>query len=229
VTLRVVIGEDEPILRAGLAQVLVEAEFEVVGAAGDAVDLVRKALAHRPDIVITDIQMPPDRTDDGLRAAGDIRDALPQTAVLVLTQYLEERYPLRLIGDHAEGVGYLLKDRIGDVISFIEAVKRVAAGGTVLDPAVVHRMVARPRDAGPLDELTPRERDVLGLMAEGRSNQGIADVLVVTPGAVERHVTNIFGKLELQQVPADHRRVLAVLRYLDLSLGRRESAGAAHS
>ncbi len=216
VALRVVVGEDEPILRAGLIHVLVEAGLDVVGAAGDATSLVRKALAHRPDIVITDIQMPPDRTDDGLRAARDIRDALPRTAVLVLSQYLEERYPLRLIGDDAEGVGYLLKDRVGDVATFIDAVKRVAAGGTVLDPAVVERMVVRPRDAGPLDELTPRERVVLGLMAEGRSNRGIAEILVVTPAAVERHVTNIFGKLELRQAKADHRRVLAVLRYLHL-------------
>ncbi len=211
-----VIGEDEPIMREGLFHVLVEADLDVVGAAGDATDLVRKALAHRPDIMITDIQMPPDRTDDGLRAAGDIRDALPQTAVLVLSQYLEEQYPLRLIGNHPEGIGYLLKERVGDVASFIDTVKRVASGGTVLDPAVVHRMVARPRDAGPLDELTPREGDVLRLMAEGRSNRGIAEVLVVTPAAVERHVTNVFGKLDLRQVPADHRRVLAVLRYLHL-------------
>jgi DNA-binding NarL/FixJ family response regulator len=217
-TLRVVVGEDEPILRAGLVHVLVEAGLDVVGTASDATRLVHEALAHRPDIVITDIQMPPDRTDDGLRAASYIRDTLPQTAVLVLSQYLEERYPLRLIGDHADGIGYLLKDRVGDVESFIDAVRQVAAGGAVLDPAVVHRMVARPRDAGPLDELTPRERDVLGLIAEGRSNRGIAEILVVTPAAVERHVTNIFGKLDLRPALGDHRRVLAVLRYLHLQL-----------
>ena len=203
-------------MREGLIHVLVEANLEVVAAAADATDLVRKALAHRPDIVITDIQMPPDRKDDGLRAASDIRDALPQTAVLVLSQYLEDPYPLRLIGDHAEGIGYLLKDRVGDVASFVDAVKRVAAGGTVLDPAVVRRMVARPREAGPLDDLTVRERDVLSLMAEGRSNRGIAEVLVVTPAAVERHVTKIFGKLALPPATEHHRRVLAVLRYLHL-------------
>jgi DNA-binding NarL/FixJ family response regulator len=216
VTLRVVVGEDQSLFREGLVHVLAEAGFDVVAQAGDAQDLVRKTLAHKPDIVITDIQMPPGNADDGLRAACDIRDARPDTAVLVLSQFLEDRYPLQLIGNRADGVGYLLKDRMGDVSSFIDAVRRVAAGGTALDPAVVERMVARPRTDSPLDDLTPRELDVLRLMAEGRSNQGIAEALVVTVAGVERHVTGIFGKFGLRKVSEDHRRVLAVLRYLRL-------------
>jgi DNA-binding NarL/FixJ family response regulator len=158
--------------------------------------------------------MPPTSTDDGLEAAKRIRAARPGVGVLVLSQYLEDRYALELLGDGAEGVGYLLKDRVGDLVVFTDAVKRVAAGGSALDPQVVQRMVDRPRTEGPIDELTPREREVLGLMAEGRSNQGIADELVVTVAAVERHVTSIFSKLGLRQAPEDHRRVLAVLTYL---------------
>jgi DNA-binding NarL/FixJ family response regulator len=212
--IRVVVGEDQPLVREGIVRVLEEAGLEVVGVAGDAEDLVRKAGAHHPDVVITDIQMPPDLTDDGLRAAQQIRSAHPEIGVLVLSQFLEDRYALDLVGDRAQGVGYLLKDRVGDLALFIEAVRRVARGGSALDPEVVQRMVGRRREGGPLDELTPREREVLRLMAEGRSNQGIADTLIVTVAAVERHVTSIFSKLGLHQAPEDHRRVLAVLQYL---------------
>jgi DNA-binding NarL/FixJ family response regulator len=211
---RVVVGEDQPLVREGIVHVLEEAGLEVVGVAGDAEDLVRKAGAHHPDVVVTDIQMPPDLTDDGLRAAQQIRSKQPDVGVLVLSQFLEDRYALDLVGERAQGVGYLLKDRVGDLALFIDAVRRVASGGSALDPEVVQRMVGRSRAEGPLDELTPREREVLGLMAEGRSNQGIADALVVTVAAVERHVTSIFSKLGLQQAPEDHRRVLAVLQYL---------------
>jgi DNA-binding NarL/FixJ family response regulator len=213
---RVVVGEDQPLVREGIVHVLEEAGLEVVGVAGDAEDLVRKAGAHHPDVVITDIQMPPDLTDDGLRAAQRIRSKQPDVGVLVLSQFLEDRYALDLVGERAQGVGYLLKDRVGDLALFIDAVRRVASGGSALDPEVVQRMVGRSREEGPLDELTPREREVLGLMAEGRSNQGIADALVVTVAAVERHITSIFSKLSLQQAPDDHRRVLAVLQYLRL-------------
>jgi DNA-binding NarL/FixJ family response regulator len=209
-----VVGEDQPLVREGIVRVLEEAGLEVVGVAGDAEDLVRKAGAHHPDVVVTDIQMPPDLTDDGLRAAQRIRSSQPDVGVVVLTQFLEDRYALDLVGDRAQGVGYLLKDRVGDLALFIDAVRRVARGGSALDPEVVQRMVGRRREDGPLDELTPREREVLGLMAEGRSNQGIADALIVTVAAVERHVTSIFSKLGLHQAPEDHRRVLAVLQYL---------------
>jgi DNA-binding NarL/FixJ family response regulator len=212
--LRIVVAEDQPLTRQGIVSVLEEAGFEVVGVAGDADDLVRKVGAHKPDVVVTDIQMPPENADDGLRAAQRIRAMRPEVGVLVLSQYLEARYALDLVGDRAEGVGYLLKYRVSDLSLFVDAVRRVARGGSALDPDVVQRMVGRPRSSGPLDELTPRERDVLALMAEGRSNPGIAAELVVTVGAVERHVTSIFDKLGLRQVPADHRRVLAVLEYL---------------
>ncbi|MGZ4187350.1 MAG: response regulator transcription factor [Solirubrobacteraceae bacterium] len=211
---RVVVGEDEPLVREGIVRVLERAGFEVAGVAGDAPDLLRKTNAHKPDVVVTDIEMPPDRTDDGLRAAIEIRRTRPDTGVVVLSQYLEDRYPLELVGDRAEGVGYLLKERVGDLKLFADSVRRVAAGGTALDPQVVQRMVGRRRAENPLDDLTPREREVMVLMAEGRSNTGIAEELIVTVPAVERHVTNIFDKLGLRQVREDHRRVLAVLRYL---------------
>ena len=201
-------------MREGIVRVLEEAGFEVVGVAGDAEDLVRKAGAHKPDVVVTDIQMPPTSSDDGLRAAKQIRSAQPGIGVLVLSQYLEDQYALELVREGAAGVGYLLKDRVGDLAVFTDAVRRVAAGGSALDPQVVQRMVDRPRVETPLDELTPREREVLALMAQGRSNRAIADELVVTVAAVERHVTSIFSKLGLQQSPEDHRRVLAVLTYL---------------
>jgi DNA-binding NarL/FixJ family response regulator len=187
----------------------------VVGVAADATDLIRKARAHKPDLVVTDIQMPPDSTDDGIRAARQIRQELPDVGVLVLSQFLEARYAIELVGERADGVGYLLKDRVGDLSTFLDAVRRVAGGGSALDPEVVQRMVGRPRRESPLDELTPRERQVLSLMAEGRSNHGIADELIVTVAAVERHVTSIFSKLGLRAAPEDHRRVLAVLQYLD--------------
>lgn len=211
---RVVVGEDEPLVREGIVRVLEKAGFEVVGVAGDAPDLIRKTNAHKPDVVVTDIEMPPDKTDDGLRAAIEIRRTRPETGVVVLSQFLEDRYPLELVGDRAEGVGYFLKERVGDLKLFAESVHRVAAGGTALDPQVVQRMVGRRRGDSPLDELTPREREVMALMAEGRSNSGIAAELVVTVPAVERHVTGIFDKLGLRQAPEDHRRVLAVLQYL---------------
>jgi DNA-binding NarL/FixJ family response regulator len=211
---RVVVGEDHPLTRKGIVTVLEDAGFAVVGTAADASDLVRKAGAHKPDVVIADIQMPPGNTDDGLRAAKQIRAAHPEIGVLILSQYLESRYALDLVGDRAEGVGYLLKDRLGDLTLFTEAVRRVAHGGSALDPEVVQRMVGRPRPAGALADLTKREREVLTLIAEGRSNAAIAERLVVTVGAVERHVTSIFEKLGLRSTREDHRRVLAVLEYL---------------
>ena len=212
--LRVVIGEDDVLMREGIARLLSEAGFNVVSQAGDADGFLRKALGHRPDVAVVDIQMPPGRGDDGLRAALELRRRLPETGVLVLSQYYEEQYALDLIGDSAEGVGYLLKERVGDVEAFRDAVSRVAAGGSALDPEVVGRMLGRRRGEGPLDELTPRERDVLAHLAEGKSNQGIAEALVVTSAAVEKHVTSIFQKLGLQTSATEHRRVLAALTYL---------------
>jgi DNA-binding NarL/FixJ family response regulator len=212
--LRVVVGEDQPLVRAGVVHALEEDGFEVVAVAADAPDLLRKTRAHRPDVVVTDIQMPPDSTDDGLRAAIEIRATQPDVGVVVLSQFLEDRYALDLVGDRADGVGYLLKERVGDLALFTDAIRRVARGGSALDPEVVQRMVGRRRAGSPLDDLTPRELQVLGLMAEGRSNHGIADELIVTVPAVERHITSIFGKLGLRVVPEDHRRVLAVLEFL---------------
>lgn len=211
---RVVVGDDEPLTRKGIVSVLEEAGFEVVGEAAEANDLIRKAKAHKPDVVVTDIQMPPGNADDGLRAAQQIRAAHPDIGVLILSQYLEAHYALKLVGDRAQGVGYLLKQRISDVSLLADAVRRVARGGSALDPEVVQRMVARPRTGSPINALTPRERDVLALMAEGRSNGAIAARLVVTVGAIENHVTAIFDKLGLRPEPEDHRRVLAVLKYL---------------
>jgi DNA-binding NarL/FixJ family response regulator len=211
---RVVIGEDDVLMREGIARLLVDGGFDVVSQAGDAEAFLRKALAHRPDVAVVDIQMPPGKGDDGLRAALELRRRLPEVGVLVLSQYYEEQYALDLIGDSAEGVGYLLKERVGDVDAFRDAVARVAAGGSALDPEVVGRMLGRRRREGPLDELSPRERDVLGHLAEGRSNQGIAEALVVTTAAVEKHVTSIFQKLGLDVSPTEHRRVLAALTYL---------------
>jgi DNA-binding NarL/FixJ family response regulator len=211
---RVVVGDDEPLTRKGIVSVLQEAGFEVVGEAAEANDLIRKAKAHKPDVVVTDIQMPPGNADDGLRAAEQIRAAHPDIGVLILSQYLEAHYALKLVGDRAQGVGYLLKQRISDVSLLADAVRRVARGGSALDPEVVQRMVARPRTGSPVNALTPRERDVLALMAEGRSNGAIAARLVVTVGAIENHVTAIFDKLGLRPEPEDHRRVLAVLKYL---------------
>ena len=212
--MRVVIAEDQALLREGIVRLLGDAGFDVVAEASDAPDLLRKVGAHKPDVAIVDVQMPPDNTDDGLRAAMEIRARQPGVGVLVLSQHVEERYALDLIGDSAQGVGYLLKDRVADFRGFADAVRRVAAGGSVLDPTVVSRMLGRRRRDDPLEDLTGREREVLELMAEGRSNRGIAEVLVVTPHAVEKHVTAIFAKLGVGAAPADHRRVLAVLTFL---------------
>ena len=209
-----IIGEDDVLLREGIARLLTDAGFEVTAQAGDAEALLRKALAHRPDVAVVDVQMPPDRTDDGLRVAVELRRRRPEMGVLVLSQYYEEQYAIDLIGDRAEGVGYLLKERVGDVDAFIDAVGRVASGGSALDPEVVGRMLGRRGSQGPIAALTPRERDVLAAMAEGKSNQGIAEALFVTDAAVEKHVTSIFHKLGLSRAVTEHRRVLAVLTYL---------------
>jgi DNA-binding NarL/FixJ family response regulator len=212
--IRVLVGEDQPIVREGIVHVLTDSGFEVVGTAGDARDLVRKARLDRPDVVVTDIQMPPGHADDGLRAALEIRSAQPGVGVLVLSQFLEDRYAFDLVADGAQGVGYLLKEKVGDLGVFTDAVRRVADGGSALDPDVVGRLVGRRRRSSPLDTLTKRETEVLALIAEGYSNAGVARELVVTVAAVERHVTSIFDKLGLQQSPNQHRRVLAVLNYL---------------
>ena len=211
---RVIIGEDDVLFREGIARLLADAGFEVVGQAGDAEDFLRKALAHKPDVAVVDIQMPPGRSNDGLRAALELRERRPGTGILVLSQHYEEQYALDLIGESAEGVGYLLKERVGDVEGFTDSVARVAAGGSALDPEVVGRMVGRSRREGPLDSLTPRERDVLVELAQGKSNQGIAETLIVTSSAVEKHVTSIFHKLGLETSPTEHRRVLAAVTYL---------------
>jgi len=212
--MRVVVADDSVLLREGVVRLLTENGFDVVGQAGDAEDLIRKVRAHKPDVAVVDIRMPPTNTDDGLRAALEIRAELPDTGVLVLSQYVEEGYALDLVGDSAGGVGYLLKDRVADVDRFVDSVRRVADGGSALDPEVVSQLVGRARRDDPLEELTPREREVLELMAEGRSNNAIAEHMVVTERAVEKHVTSIFGKLGLAPAPEDHRRVLAVLAFL---------------
>ena len=212
--MRVVLADDSVLLREGIARLLEDSGFEVVGRAGDADDLLRKVRAHKPDVAIVDIKMPPTHTDEGLRAARTIRAEQPETAVLVLSQYVEEEYALDLLAGDAAGVGYLLKDRGADVERFVDSVRRVADGGSALDPEVVSRMLGRRRAVDPLEQLTPREREVLTLMAEGRSNRAIATELVITERAVEKHVTSIFGKLGLSATAEDHRRVLAVLTYL---------------
>jgi DNA-binding NarL/FixJ family response regulator len=212
--MRVLVADDSVLLRAGIVRLLADAGFEVVAEAGDAEELLRKAAAHKPDVAIVDIRMPPDGTDDGLRAALEIRRRLPRTGVLVLSQYVEEGYALDLLGESAERTGYLLKDRVADVERFLDSVRRVGQGGSALDPEVVAHMLGRRRDEDPLAELTAREREVLALMAEGRSNAAAAEQLVVTERAVEKHVTSIFGKLGLAPAAEDHRRVLAVLTFL---------------
>jgi DNA-binding NarL/FixJ family response regulator len=211
---RVVIADDSVLLREGIARLLVESGFEVVGQAGDAEDLLRKVGAHKPDIAVIDVRMPPTHTDEGLRAAHRIRAEHPDTAVLVLSQYVEEAYAVELLSESTERTGYLLKDRVADVRTFADAVRRVAKGGSALDPEVVALMLGRQRRTDPLASLTPRERQVLGLMAEGRSNSAMAEVLVVTDRAVEKHVTSILSKLDLPPAVEDHRRVLAVLTFL---------------
>ena len=212
--MRVVIAEDSVLLRAGLLRLLEEAGFEVVGEASDADDLLRKVRAHRPDLAVTDIRMPPTQTDEGLRAAQQIRAEMPEIGVMVLSQHLDEGYALELLQNSAEGIGYLLKDRVADIDAFVDALRRVGARGSVLDPEVVSQLLGRRRTHDPLDRLTPRERQVLALMAEGRSNSAVARELVVTERAVEKHVTSIFSKLGLTAAEDGHRRVLAVLQYL---------------
>jgi DNA-binding NarL/FixJ family response regulator/class 3 adenylate cyclase len=212
--MRVVLADDSVLLREGIARLLEDAGFEVVAQGGTAEDLLRHVSMHKPEVAIVDIRMPPTQTDEGLRAAQEIRERFPETSVLVLSQYVEPGYAMELLGKNAEGVGYLLKDRVSDVEEFASAVRRVGEGGSALDPAVVSQLVGRRRRDDPLEDLTPREREVLDLMAEGKSNQAIAERLVITLRAVEKHVTSIFGKLRLPATAEDHRRVLAVLTYL---------------
>jgi DNA-binding NarL/FixJ family response regulator len=210
----VVIGEDDVLLRAGIVRVLTEAGFDVVSETGDAESFLRKALAHRPDVAVVDVQMPPHHADDGLQAALALRRERPETSVLVLSQFYEEHYALDLIGDSAEGVGYLLKERVGDVEVFTDAVRRVAGGGSALDPEIVARMLGRRKDDGPLSQLSARERDVLEALAQGKSNTGIADTLCISVASVEKHVTSIFSKLGLSERTNHHRRVLAAIVFL---------------
>ena len=212
--MRVVLADDTVLLREGVARILGEAGFEVVGQAGNAEELMLKVRSYSPDVAIVDIRMPPTHTDEGLRAAQEIREKHPTCGVLVLSQYVEAGYAMELLAESAEGVGYLLKDRVSDVNEFADAVRRVGEGGSALDPTIVSQLVGRRRRDDPIDQLTPREREVLELMAEGRSNSGIAEQLVVTERAVEKHVTSIFAKLRLPAAAEDHRRVLAVLAYL---------------
>jgi DNA-binding NarL/FixJ family response regulator len=212
--MRVVLADDSLLLREGVARLLEDAGLEVVAQAGDAEDLLRKVGAHKPDVAIVDVRMPPTHTDEGLRAAVEIRERFPETGVLVLSQYIEESYAMELLSSNAEGVGYLLKDRVADLDRFVDAVRRVGEGGSALDPEVVSRLLGRRRREDPLADISPREREVLALMAEGRSNHAIANELVVTERAVEKHVTSIFSKLDLPPTADDHRRVLAVLTYL---------------
>jgi DNA-binding NarL/FixJ family response regulator len=212
--MRIVIADDAVLLREGAARLLEESGFEVVAQAGDADDLLRKVRAHRPDVAIIDVRMPPGNEADGLEAALTIREEVPDVAILLLSQYVEDRYLAQLLAGGAEGVGYLLKDRVAEVERLREAVERVAAGGSVLDPEIVAQMVGRRRDEDPLETLTGREREVLGLMAEGRTNRAIAAELYASERAIERHITSIFTKLGLPTTEQDHRRVLAVLAYL---------------
>jgi DNA-binding NarL/FixJ family response regulator len=214
---RIVVAEDSVLLREGIARILADAGHEVVGQAGDGEDLLRKVRAHRPDLALIDVRMPPTHTDEGLAAARQIRAELPEVGLLVLSQYVEEDYAMDLLTESAEGVGYLLKDRVADLDRFLEAIERVAEGGSALDPEVVSQMLGRRRADDPLERISPREREVLALMAEGRSNQAIAADLVVSERAVETHVTSIFSKLGRPATPEDHRRVLAVRAFLRAS------------
>ncbi|MET7393411.1 response regulator transcription factor [Dactylosporangium sp. NPDC005572] len=212
--MRVVVADDAVLLREGLVRLLEESGHTVVAAVGDGPSLVAAVVEHRPDVAIVDVRMPPSHTDEGLRAAVAARQQVPATPILVLSQYVEVSYADDLLADRAGAVGYLLKDRVSEVAEFLDGMRRVAAGATVLDPEVVAQLLVRRRRDDPLRSLTPREREVLGLMAEGRSNTAIARKLVVTDGAVEKHVKNIFTKLDLQPDDEQHRRVLAVLTYL---------------
>jgi DNA-binding NarL/FixJ family response regulator len=211
---RVVLADDSVLLREGVARLLEDAGFDVAGQASTAEELMLKVRSYTPDVAIVDIRMPPTHTDEGLRAAQEIRTNYPDVGVLVLSQYVEPAYAMELLSESAEGVGYLLKDRVSDVKEFADAVRRVAEGGSALDPSVVSQLLGRQRRDDPLADLTPRERDVLELMAQGRSNSGIAERLVVTERAVEKHVTSIFAKLRLPPASEDHRRVLAVLAFV---------------
>jgi DNA-binding NarL/FixJ family response regulator len=212
--MRIVIGEDQLLLREGLARLLEEEGHRVVGSAGDGPDMVRKAKAHRPDLVIADVRMPPSQTDEGLRAALEIRDAEPEIGILVLSHHVEVRYAVELLSENASGVGYLLKQRVADLDRFFAALERIAGGGSVIDPEVVSAMLGRGRRDS-IEELTPRQREVLALMAEGRTNAGIAAELVITEKAVAKHVAAIFEALGLPPTADGHRRVLAVIRYLN--------------
>ncbi len=212
--LRVCVGEDDVLLREGISRILSDAGLDVVARSGDADDLLRRTLAHRPDVVVADVRMPPRGEDDGLVAAMEVRRRLPGTGVLILSQFCEPSFALELLGERPAGVGYLLKERVGDVASFTDAVARVAAGGSALDPEVVGRMLGTRARGGVLDALTPRELEVLAAMAEGRSNSGIADALFVSLAAVEKHVSSIFRKLGIAALSSEHRRVHAVLTYL---------------
>ena len=212
--MRIVIAEDSVLLRAGLTRLLSEAGLDVVAAVGDAVELLDAIGRVQPDLVVVDVRMPPTNTDEGIRAAVEIRARWPSIGIVVLSQYVEERYATDLLAGDTAGIGYLLKDRVADVRDFVDAVRRVGEGGTTLDPEVVAQLLARSRRRDPLERLSPREREVLGLMAEGRSNAAIAKALVVSDGAVEKHVRSIFSKLDLPPAELDHRRVLAVLHWL---------------
>jgi DNA-binding NarL/FixJ family response regulator len=212
--MRVVIAEDSVLLREGLERLLAENDFDVVGSCTTSEDLLLKVRSYSPDVAIVDIRLPPTHNDEGMQAALEIRARHPSTAVLVLSQYVEVGLAMKLLADSAEGVGYLLKDRISDVEDFVNAVRRVAEGGSAIDPIIVSTLLSRRRSIDPFVELTPREREVLELMAEGRSNQGIADKLVISLRAVEKYVSSIFGKLGLPSSGSDSRRVLAVLVYL---------------
>jgi DNA-binding NarL/FixJ family response regulator len=211
---RVVIAEDHVLLRDGMSRLLRDNDIEVVATVIDGEALIREVVTRRPDLAVVDIRLPPTFHDEGLRAALEVRRQAPGTAVLVVSQYVEPTYAAELLADRGGGIGYLLKDRVIHVADFLEAVRRVAAGGTALDPEVVAQLFSRQRSDGPLERLTPREREVLSLMAEGRSNAGIAQSLVLTVGAIEKHVQSILSKLDLPQSAGDHRRVLAVLAYL---------------
>jgi DNA-binding NarL/FixJ family response regulator len=212
--LRVVIGEDDVLLREGVARILTDAGLEVVARSGDADELLKRALTYRPDVVIADVQMPPRFQEDGLRAAMELRRRAPQIGVLVLSQFCEPAYVMDLVGEHPEGIGYLLKERVGNVTAFVDAVTRVAAGGSALDPEVVARMLGRRKREGPLQYLTPRELAVLAAMAEGLSNLGVAETLLISNASVEKHVTSIFRKLSIAPTDSENRRVQAVLTYL---------------
>jgi DNA-binding NarL/FixJ family response regulator len=213
--MRVTIAEDSVLLRAGLTRLLADFGEEVVAAVGDGDALIAAVEKNQPDLAVVDVRMPPDFTDEGLRAALVVRERWPEVGILVLSQYVEERYATELLSGDTGGVGYLLKDRVADVSEFLDAARRVGSGGTVLDPEVVAQLLARSRRRDPIDRLSSREREVLSLMAEGRTNGAIATSLVISDGAVEKHISNIFAKLDLPPTEHDHRRVLAVLKWLE--------------